>query len=289
MSKVLNRPSKFEVMKFKVAQSKPQILTYGGIVGMASGTAAGIVATAKLPGVLNEMDDKIAHLENGDLTGEDLAKAIRKEKLQTYGKIGLMYAPAAVLTVGGALSVLSGFGLMKARYTGAVAALAVTTEAFNAYRERVVEEYGEDVDYKFKHNIRTSEEVIQHEDGTTEVKEVSTYGESQYSRIFSSSTSSEWQKDYQYNYAFIDGVEKYVNTILSSRGHVFLNEVYTQLGLKPTDAGQVVGWIYKDGGDGYIDLGLSDYEKHKDFINGGVNEVLLDFNVDGPIIDAAFK
>ena len=69
-----------------------------------------------------------------------------------------------------------------------------------------------------------------------------------------------------------------------------MNEVYKSIGLPATKAGQVVGWVYDEKnpiGDNYVDFGLYDMsrEKVRDFINGYERAILLDFNVDGNILD----
>lgn len=73
---------------------------------------------------------------------------------------------------------------------------------------------------------------------------------------------------------------------------MFLNDVYDMLGIPRTKAGQIVGWFYdpknpNHKGDDYVDFGLYDLykEKTRDFVNGYEEVILLDFNVDGPIIN----
>jgi hypothetical protein len=87
---------------------------------------------------------------------------------------------------------------------------------------------------------------------------------------------------------FLRQVQNYANDLLRMRGHVFLNEVFSELGLSHTRAGAVVGWRWnKDSGDDYIDFGIwkGRGEEVKDFFNGREGAILLDFNVDGVIAD----
>ena len=85
-----------------------------------------------------------------------------------------------------------------------------------------------------------------------------------------------------------------MNDKLRANGHVFLNEVYKELGFDDTKAGQVVGWIYdpeNPNGDNYIDFGIydvyncskSEAERKTAFVNGYERSIILDFNVDGNI------
>ena len=66
-----------------------------------------------------------------------------------------------------------------------------------------------------------------------------------------------------------------------------MNEVYDLLGIQRTKAGQCIGWLYEENnpcGDNYIDFDI--FAAHnKDFVNGLTNSPLLDFNVDGVILD----
>ena len=62
------------------------------------------------------------------------------------------------------------------------------------------------------------------------------------------------------------------------------------LGIERTKAGQIVGWVYDEDnplGDNYVDFGIYDInrEKSRDFVNGYERVILLDFNVDGNILD----
>ena len=88
--------------------------------------------------------------------------------------------------------------------------------------------------------------------------------------------------------------QNYANELLRSRGYVFLNDVYDMLGIRRTKAGQIVGWVYDEKNpniDNYIDFGIYNvhYEGARDFVNGFECSILLDFNVDGPIIDLINK
>lgn len=89
------------------------------------------------------------------------------------------------------------------------------------------------------------------------------------------------------NCYYLRSVENTANARLKANGHLFLNDVYDMLGFPRTKTGQRIGWIYdKDNpvGDNHVDFGLND-SSSADFVNGRSNVVLLDFNVDGDILD----
>ena len=71
---------------------------------------------------------------------------------------------------------------------------------------------------------------------------------------------------------------------------MFLNEVYDLLGFQRTKAGNVVGWIYDEKnpiGDNFVDFDILNVNrpKNRDFVNGYERSIILDFNVDGPILE----
>lgn len=107
-------------------------------------------------------------------------------------------------------------------------------------------------------------------------------GISEYARFFDDGCVG-WTKDPEYNLAFLKAQQKYANNMLRTRGHLFLNEIYDLLGITRTKAGAIVGWIYGDD-DSHVDFGLYS-ERNRNFINGFENTVLLDFNVNGNILD----
>lgn len=99
--------------------------------------------------------------------------------------------------------------------------------------------------------------------------------------------SMAWSKDPELNKIFLLQQQTYANEKLKTKGYLFLNEVYDVLGLPRTKAGQVIGWVYDEDnpiGDNYVDFDI--FARHnRHFVNGRDNVVLLDFNVDGIILD----
>lgn len=109
---------------------------------------------------------------------------------------------------------------------------------------------------------------------------------SDYARVFDYSCTG-WSTSSECNLTFLKNQQSYCNELLRTRGHLFLNEVYDALGIPRTKAGQIVGWVYDENNiasDNFVDFGLSE-ERCKNFVNGYENTVLLDFNVDGNILD----
>ena len=105
---------------------------------------------------------------------------------------------------------------------------------------------------------------------------------SEFARIFDRNCK-DWTDDGYYNMIYLKNLQDRCNYMLKTQGHLFLNDVYKMLLLPVTQSGQLVGWIYDE--NSYVDFGIYSIENNADFINGYTSDCILDFNVDGVIID----
>lgn len=85
-----------------------------------------------------------------------------------------------------------------------------------------------------------------------------------------------WSHIPDYNKLFLMAQQNYMNDLLKTRGHVFLNEAHDILGLDRTSEGQLAGWSIEKNPDSYVNFNIVDNE---DGTYG------LTFNVDGTIYD----
>ena len=111
-----------------------------------------------------------------------------------------------------------------------------------------------------------------------------------YARFFDEGCPA-WTKDASTNLMTLKFWQNYANDLLKIRGHLFLNEVYDMLGIPRTKEGQVVGWIYNVNnpvGDNFVDFDIFS-DRNTDFVNGYELTALLDFNVDGNILEQVNK
>ena len=134
--------------------------------------------------------------------------------------------------------------------------------------------------------VNVSTETKESEEEVIDEKRLTSELISDYARVFNEVCTG-WTKDAEYNLMYLKRQQSYCNDMLRANGHLFLNDVYQMLGLPRTKAGQIVGWIYDEESpisDNFVDFGLYD-ERNYDFINGHTNVALLNFNVDGNILD----
>ena len=295
----------------KIKKYSPEILMVAGIVGTVTAAVTACKATLKVKDVMSEKEelqnDIHKYLENPDVdyTEEDSKEDLTKVYAQTGVKLIKLYAPSVVLGGVSIASIVMGQKILKKRNIALAAAYTAVDKGFKKYRANVVERFGERVDKESRYNIKAKEveKKITDKNGKEKtVKEIQYDIEgnpleniSEYARFFDEATSTEHHKDAEYNLMFLRRQQDYANEVLKAKGHLFLNDVYEMLGIPKTKAGQVVGWIYDEknpNGDNYVDFGiyrLSGYEpsdeRKRAFINGYERNILLDFNVDGPIYE----
>lgn len=289
---------------FQLKKHSPEILAVAGTVGVVASTVMACKATTKLHDILEDSKNQVNQvhevLENKSIPAEKYSEEDGKKDIaviytQTTLKVVKLYAPAVILGALSLTSILTSNKILRKRNVALAAAYTAVDKGFKEYRANVIERFGKDLDRELRFNVKAKEieETVVNEKGEEEtVKKVvneATVGKSEYARFYDDGCKG-WEKDPEYNLMFLRHVQDYLNDLLRTRGHVFLNEAYDQLGIPRTKAGAIVGWVYNEKnpvGDNYIDFGIYDPkdEKARDFVNGYERVILLDFNVDGPILD----
>ena len=280
----------------------PEILLGAGMVSMVGSTVLACRATLKLEEVLQEIehDKSLAHrvktaVDDGEVregvtyTDAELRQDTTVILVRGAAKVVKLYAPAAILGGIGVLCLTKSHKILQDRNAALTAAYVAVNTAFQAYRERVVERYGEQVDREMRYG---AEEIVVIDDETGKATDmtVAEPGEpSGYARWFDEECSNFHAPPFSdHNWLWLRTQQNWANDMLRSRGHLFLNEAYAMIGLSHTSAGSIVGWVYErdnDRGDNYVDFGCWDQHRGEplEFFNGREGAILLDFNVDGPI------
>lgn len=275
----------------KLDASSPKLLFVGGVVGMVGSTVLACRATLKLEETLERTQSDLhaaqstRRLHEDRYSQQDLKKDTAIILLRGSADVAKLYAPAVILGSVSIACLTKSHNLLQERNAALAAAYAAVDKAFDTYRQRVIEKYGEDDDRAFRYGAQEVE-VIDEETGKVVTKvRVGDDTPSMYARFFDQ-LSPEWNKEPEYNLVFLRCQQNWFNDLLKTRGHVFLNEVYDALGISRTKAGSVVGWVISEGGDNFVDFGIYDgNDRAIDFVNGREGAILLDFNVDGVIYD----
>lgn len=298
----------FHKTGLKLKKHSPEILVAAGVIGTVASAVMACKATLKLNDILEDTKEQVNCIHDGMNDGavngheysvEDGKKDLTIVYTQTAVKVAKLYAPSVALGVLSITSILASNNILRKRNVALAAAYTTIDKSFKEYRNRVIERFGKEVDHELKYNIKKQkvEETVTDPETGKEKKVKKTIDvagpelASPYARFYDDGCTS-WEKDPEANLFFLRAEQNLANDRLRARGYLFLNEVYERLGIPTTKAGQVVGWIYDPEnpdhqGDNYVDFGIYDInrEKSRDFVNGYERVILLDFNVDGDILD----
>ncbi|RHF62293.1 DUF6353 family protein [[Ruminococcus] lactaris] len=288
---------------FKMKKHTPEILVIAGVGGTIVTTVMACKATTKIDEVLAENKEQIAktknYVEETGFSDKYTEKDYQKDLTVMYTQRGLklfkLYAPAIAVGTISITAILAGHNVLKKRNVALAAAYEVVNKNFKDYRGRVIDRFGNELDRELRYNIRKEEvekTVIDEKTGKERtVKEITEIADidpsSEYAKFFDESCPG-WTKDPEYNLMFLRNQQQYANDLLESRGYLFLNEVYEMLGIQRTRQGQVIGWIYDKNVIDKVDFGIYNIANpaNRRFVNGYERSILLDFNVDGDILNA---
>ena len=173
-----------------------------------------------------------------DYVSTEVVKENKRETLHYIFKSALNIAIPAGLTALGLFCMIKGHYILKGRLALTAAALAATKSAFEAYRNRVRNDVGEDKDYEYMHGVKKGEVEIEDpetgEKETVEADIISDNDLSEFGDVFDSETSTEYEPHMDYNISWINQVNMTMNDQFKiGKGPIFLNDVRKALGMKP--------------------------------------------------------
>jgi hypothetical protein len=286
------------VALLKVSKYAPEILTGVGILGVVGGTILIARAATRLEPIIDQHERNLAlakeDLERAgdDLSGVDYTeKEVKREITKVYVRTGLAltkeFGPGVSLEIFSLVSILAAHGIMRRRAVALLGAYKAVEQAFGEYRNRVAAEFGEEKEREIRYGIRT--ESVEDENGKKTKRKVwdpaSFY--SPYAKVFDEGNSN-YRDTPEYNLMFLKNQQAWANDKLQIQGYLFLCDIYDALGFERTPQSQIVGWLMDpSSGDMQVDFGIynTDVEKARDFVNGLEKSIILDFNVDGVILD----
>lgn len=278
----------------------PKILFAAGVVGVVGTTVLACRATLKLDEVLEQHEKNMSTLdtirEHDDLNEDELKKLKGRAGIKASLEIGKLYAPAVGLGIVSIAALTGSHVVLTKRNASVMAAYAAVQKGLDQYRERVRAELGDDKDREFAYGAEIERIEEKLDNGKVKVTEKKVIkdpqiGGSAYAVVFDE-RSGKFTKEPGMNQQIVMMMQNYANDKLRTKGHLFLNEVYDMLELPRTKAGQHVGWVYRNDsepktGDNYVSFGVfeGDAEYVEAFMSGQEKYAVLDFNVDGVILD----
>ena len=223
----------------------PEILATVGTVGVVASAVMACKATTKISEILDDTNDQLNTIREAanttELADQYSAEDAKKDTTIVYVQTGVkflkLYGPAVAVGVASLGCLLGSNRILRKRNGALAAAYTAVDKSFKAYRGRVVERFGEEMDRELRYNIKAKEvqEIVTDENGnettvtsTIEVPEIN-HDNSEYARCFDE-TCIGWTRDPEYNMMFVTQIQNWANDRLQSKGYLYLNEVYEMLG-----------------------------------------------------------
>jgi hypothetical protein len=283
--------SKLAVAALKAQKHSPTLLFAGGVVGVAATVVLACRATLKVDAILKVAESKLEDIE--DLKHEHYSENDRRKdeiivRVQAFMSITKLYGPALLVGVASIAALAGSHNILTKRNAAITAAYAALDKGFKEYRARVVDDLGDLKDQEYLRGLQVQKVVKTDASGKkTQDDALVPTGVSPYGILFREGNPN-WQRQPEYNYLFLRGIQNMANDRLQAKGFLLLNDVYDDLGIDRTPAGCVVGWLANGDGDGYVDFGIFDDKdalRIHDYITGREGELYLDFNVDGVVYE----
>lgn len=284
----------------RISKHAPTILSITASAGViATGYLAWKAGTRFEDVEGRDWDRRKECLRNADIIpDEDVPKIERKNRILFILDTVRTVAPAAIVGAATITMIYFSNSISKKRLAAMGAAYATLQTAFDGYKRTMVEALGkESVDKILKPklpNVGKSAEEILSSDNKSDAANVSDAvvsslkALSPYARIIAEESSTCWDPNEDYTSQNLAAVQLWANRRLERKGHLFLNEVFDQLGLSRTREGAVVGWLKNGEGDNYVSFGDFDasiYRVPSDDYTRVDSNFIVDFNVDGVIWD----
>ena len=284
----------------RISKHAPTILSVTASAGViATGYLAWKAGTRFEDVEGRDWDRRKECLRNADtIPDEDVPKIERKNRILFILDTVRTVAPAAIVGAATITMIYFSNSISKKRLAAMGAAYATLQTAFDGYKRTMVEALGkESVDKILKPKLpnvgKTAEEILlsDNKSDAAHVAEAvvnSLKALSPYARIIAEESSTCWDPNEDYTSQNLAAVQLWANRRLERKGHLFLNEVFDQLGLSRTREGAVVGWLKNGEGDGYVSFGDFDasiYRVPSDDYTRVDSNFIVDFNVDGVIWD----
>ena len=271
----------------KLNKNSPTILVVSGVVGLGVTTVMAAAATRKLDPILDEHAKQRIDISAEAVDARDEQKKVVRLYADTAVELGKLYGPTLVVGTLSATSVLHGHRILRGRHIATMAAYTGLMEQYQAYRDRVSETIGSDLELEIHNGAVGKWEEDPDHPGEAKMKAKYVDQPGNYLRPFFDEANRNWVEDPTSNYLFLKGVQNHMNRVLDLKGHVFLSDVYDALGMERVPETIVTGWLTNGEGDNFIDFGFMTEQTPEAvmFRNGAERSVRLNFNVDGVIWD----
>lgn len=216
----------------RTQKHSPELLLGAGVVSMVGSTILACRATLKLNEVLDEVEANKAKahqakeiVESPTYTGgqtytdAEMRKDMAIITVRGLAKVAKLYTPSIVLGGVGMLCLTKSHSILRERNAALTAAYIAVDAAFQRYRERVVDRYGEDTDRELRYGAEEVD-IIDEDTGKIETSVRVAPGEpSGYARWFDEMNSNWSPPTFEVgNRLFLRNQQNWANDMLRARG-----------------------------------------------------------------------
>lgn len=244
-----------------IKKHSPEILVGAGVIGVVTGTVMACKETRKIDPILEEHKDTLNDIhmasDTGILVDKETSNGVpytekdrRRDLAMCYGKtaleLGKVYWPSALVISSSIGCILTSHTILNKRNLGLTAAYAGLSQVFEEYRKNIIDKFGHEADAEARYAIKAKK----NKKGEVTYEMTDKTIENDHSRFFDAE-SKLWDKNVNLNLYALNSVEQKLNRLLKTRrSHVVtLNEILGELDVRPSEDGQVLGYIYRPGID----------------------------------------
>jgi hypothetical protein len=283
---------------FKLGAEKaaPGVMIAVGIAAVAVGSYKAAEATPVVKEAVEEFKTNREEIEQTEMDPET-----KKELVTTsYKKLGNSvlhaYGKPVLLVATGTGLILGGHGIVSKKLATTTASLISTDKLFQNYRQNVIEDQGEDADFRYRTGLKTVEvESVEHDTRgrkrkvKKEMEVVDNVIGNPFMKFFDEANPN-FEKNPSNNLFFLKKQEEWRTRKLRAEGFLFLNDVLYELGYGRCAEGSVYGWVYDEDDPechNVVSFGIRNTRRPtvRNAMNGYEPVILLDFNVDGVIVE----
>jgi len=262
-------------------------LVVSGVVGLGITAVMAARATRNIDPILEQHSKRRIDIAEFSTDRRDEQQKIVRLYSETAIQLTALYGPTLLVGSLSAASVLHGHRILRGRHLATMAAYTGLMEQYQAYRARVSETIGSELERDIYAGAVGKWEEDPDRPGESKLKPKFEKQAQHYLRPIFDESNDNWTRDPTSNLLFLKGVQNHMNNLLQARGHVFLFDVYDSLGMPRVKEAMVSGWLLDGDGDQYIDFGFMTEQSPQAamFRNGAEPSVWLNFNIDGIIWD----
>lgn len=209
--------------KYSLGKHSPEILTGIGIAGMITTTIMAVKATPKALTILSEIeetDDK------------------RKRGKEIVIKVAPVYIPAAITGCVSIACLIGASSVNHKRNAALATAYSLSENALKEYQSKVVETIGEKKEQSIRDEI--AKDTLQKNPVSNNEVIITSSGNT---LCYDSISGRYFNSDME----TLRKTENYLNKRMINEMYISLNELYYELGLRPTEQGNELGFNMNDG------------------------------------------